>query len=569
MSTIMDENISLDKIQKDIKAAEQEKKKDFNFDLENDDMIKRVLKKITEEKVAENKTDNQEKTKIVNQQNNDITNKIKKNTKEVKTNDKNKLNEDEKVYSDFSIFNNEDYINHIASFVGTNERKIDKEDINYWSQYISRIKTIETYGVENNISYMANSKVEKAYLQAYLDLATVCDIAKEPLIYTAEAETVVIEELKKQNFNKKDILETINKYSPLQLTLKEANDLYNDEHADLSRVPAVRKFVNEKVNPNEFLNQFLERYNMNYNEINKNDIYNMQDNAKKIIKDINVELRSLKKMNKIRNHFNIVGKISDFVKNFKLIYKSQDELFSLNPVDVYKKLMTTSPEQEYLKQATKLCHNDRIMKLKDELCMFEQNKTDLSVAKIMFSKGYHIEDIENAIRKHSPIIYNAKQRQELLKEAKILYRQDFLVNVSNLDSFKNKEVVDVNRAFIVEATSMIQANPQKVWSIKDNQQIFDQLIKKGYLADKICEAIKTYAPNDDFVYMDKTKSHEVLLTDYIKERADKISNRKLIKDILKNKDKFEELKNVSGIKLKKAVLDMVKTNTRKCQDVGR
>lgn len=287
------------------------------------------------------------------------------------------------------------------------EAKKDSEE--YAREYAHRLETI-LYVLHQDKEY---SPVEKAYLTAYHDAIANLDIEstqyKEAI--TTNLEKELADELIKQDFKEDEIIDTIEKYSPLQPKAEEIDNLLhpNQKEKDIDDRLENENFVQEELCTNSDI---------------KNIMQNCEGNAVKVRNAILIKTKTTYdafiRLNRIRNFPRFITKLSD------------------------------NPKYFYLKEASKLRElqlQGRILSNKDEIALYKQSQNDTIIASRLMEKGCNKEDIASLMKKYSLLRPNDDEIKLILQNAEILYKMEKLSNV-NVEETAVKNVADVLRCVV-------------------------------------------------------------------------------------------------------------------------
>lgn len=415
------------------------------------------------------------------------------------------------------------------------EAKKDSEE--YAREYAHRLETI-LYVLHQDKEY---SPVEKAYLTAYHDAIANLDIEstqyKEAI--TTNLEKELADELIKQDFKEDEIIDTIEKYSPLQPKAEEIDNLLhpNQKEKDIDDRLENENFVQEELCTNSDI---------------KNIMQNCEGNAVKVRNAILIKTKTTYdafiRLNRIRNFPRFITKLSD------------------------------NPKYFYLKEASKLRElqlQGRILSNKDEIALYKQSQNDTIIASRLMEKGCNKEDIASLMKKYSLLRPNDDEIKLILQNAEILYKMEKLSNV-NVEETAVKNVAD---EFVLEAKQVMLSNLTKgsgaLWNNEANSAVIKALLNKGYAANKIIPIVAKLSPlpiNEEatknlvFGITGQVKS-EINLKEFLAKRlkCKNITDVKIIDEALK-KD-FLELKNKKTITSKRnfiqSELKIVKKQTKK------
>ncbi len=415
------------------------------------------------------------------------------------------------------------------------EAKKDSEE--YAREYAHRLETI-LYVLHQDKEY---SPVEKAYLTAYHDAIANLDIEstqyKEAI--TTNLEKELADELIKQDFKEDEIIDTIEKYSPLQPKAEEIDNLLhpNQKEKDIDDRLENENFVQEELCTNSDI---------------KNIMQNCEGNAVKVRNAILIKTKTTYdafiRLNRIRNFPRFITKLSD------------------------------NPKYFYLKEASKLRElqlQGRILSNKDEIALYKQSQNDTIIASRLMEKGCNKEDIASLMKKYSLLRPNDDEIKLILQNAEILYKMEKLSNV-NVEETAVKNVAD---EFVLEAKQVMLSNLTKgsgaLWNNEANSAVIKALLNKGYAANKIIPIVAKLSPlpiNEEaaknlvFGITGQVKS-EINLKEFLAKRlkCKNITDVKIIDEALK-KD-FPELKNKKTITSKRnfiqSELKIVKKQTKK------
>ena len=334
------------------------------------------------------------------------------------------------------------------------EAKKDSEE--YAREYAHRLETI-LYVLHQDKEY---SPVEKAYLTAYHDAIANLDIEstqyKEAI--TTNLEKELADELIKQDFKEDEIIDTIEKYSPLQLKAEEIDNLLhpNQKEKDIDDRLENENFVQEELCTNSDI---------------KNIMQNCEGNAVKVRNAILIKTKTTYdafiRLNRIRNFPRFITKLSD------------------------------NPKYFYLKEASKLRElqlQGRILSNKDEIALYKQSQNDTIIASRLMEKGCNKEDIASLMKKYSPLRPNDDEIKLILQNAEILYKMEKLSNV-NVEETAVKNVAD---EFVLEAKQVMLSNLTKgsgaLWNNEANSAVIKALLNKGYAANKIIPIVVQSVP---------------------------------------------------------------------------
>lgn len=415
------------------------------------------------------------------------------------------------------------------------EAKKDSEE--YAREYAHRLETI-LYVLHQDKEY---SPIEKAYLTAYHDAIANLDIEntqyKEAI--TTNLEKELADELIKQDFKEDDIIDTIEKYSPLQLKAEEIDNILhpNQKEKDIDDRLENENFIQEELCTNSDI---------------KNIMQECEGNAVKVRNAIFVKTKTTYdafiRLNRIRNFPRFVAKLSD------------------------------NPKYFHLREASKLRElqlQGRILSNKDEIALYRQSQNDTIIASKLMEKGCQKEEIASLMKKYSPLRPNDDEIKLTLQNAEILYKMEKLSSV-NVEETNIKNVAD---EFVLEAKQVMLSNLTKgsgaLWDNEANSAVIKALLNKGYAANKIVPVVAKLSPlpiNEEaaknlvFGITGQVKS-EVSLKEFLAERlkCKNITDVKIIDEALK-KD-FPELKNKKTITSKRnfiqSELKIVKKQTKK------
>lgn len=414
------------------------------------------------------------------------------------------------------------------------EAKKDSEE--YAREYAHRLEAI-LYVLHQDKEY---SPVEKAYLTAYHDAIANLDIEstqyKEAI--TTNLEKELADELIKQDFKEEEIIDTIRKYSPLQLKAEEIDNLLhpNQKEKDIDDRLENENFVQEELCTN--------------NDI-KNIMQECEGNAVKVRNAIFVKTKTTYdafiRLNRIRNFPRFITKLSD------------------------------NPKYFYLKEASKLRElqlQGRILSNKDEIVLYKQSQNDTIIASRLMEKGCNKEDIASLMKKYSPLRPNDDEIKYTLQNAEILYKMEKLSGI-NVEETAVKNVAD---EFVLKAKQVMLSNLTKgsgtLWDNEANSTVIKALLNKGYAANKIVPVVAKLSPlpisektAKNLVFGITGVKSETNLKEFLAGRlkCKNITDVAIIDEALK-KD-FPELKNKKTITSKRnfiqSELKIVKKQTRK------
>ena len=417
------------------------------------------------------------------------------------------------------------------------KQETQKDSEEYAREYAHRLETI-LYVLHQDKEF---SPVEKAYLTAYHDAIANLDIEstqyKEAI--TTNLEKELADELIKQDFKEDEIIDTIEKYSPLQLKAEEIDNILhpNQKEKDIDDRLENENFVQEELCTNSDI---------------KNIMQDCEGNAVKVRNAIFIKTKTTYdafiRLNRIRNFPRFITKLSD------------------------------NPKYFYLKEASKLRElqlQGRILSNKDEIALYRQSQNDTIITSRLMEKGCQKEDIASLMKKYSPLRPNDDEIKLTLQNAEILYKMEKLSNV-NVEETAVKNVAD---EFVLEAKQVMLSNLTKgsgaLWDNKANSAVIKALLNKGYAANKIVPVVAKLSPlpiNEEvaknlvFGITGQVKS-ELSLKEFLAGRlkCKNITDVKIIDEALK-KD-FSELKNKKTITSKRnfiqSELKIVKRHTKK------
>ena len=211
----------------------------------------------------------------------------------------------------FDEFSDENWlINAVNKFKNVRENDIEldtKKSLRYWINYAKKAQNIAHYINDDYKNDVVNS-----YLKLYHELNASYDATNDVMTYDGYTEKVIIDELKKQGFNKEEICNTVKLLSPLQLENEDIDALNKLENMKIPfEVPKLNQLF--KKNDNLSLEQKIENYmsehNITYEDIDvekflDKDIYMT---AKNISAAIKIQKLQNRRINKIRNHFICFG----------------------------------------------------------------------------------------------------------------------------------------------------------------------------------------------------------------------------------------------------------------------
>lgn len=328
----------------------------------------------------------------------------------------------------FDEFSDENWlINAVNKFKNVRENDIEldtKKSLRYWINYAKKAQNIAHYINDDYKNDVVNS-----YLKLYHELNASYDATNDVMTYDGYTEKVIIDELKKQGFNKEEICNTVKLLSPLQLENEDIDALYKLENMKIPfEVPKLNQLF--KKNDNLSLEQKIENYmsehNITYEDIDvekflDKDIYMT---AKNISAAIKIQKLQNRRINKIRNHFICFGNIANLSNTIKHLYKDRKNINSLSAAINILRRNKNSAKYEYLKEATKFCHNKVVMSCDKEAQFFKENNSDFKIAKHMILLGYNPNEIAKTLMNNSPLLPSNEESKNIVNKAIIVIKQE-------------------------------------------------------------------------------------------------------------------------------------------------
>ena len=398
----------------------------------------------------------------------------------------------------FDEFSDENWlINAVNKFKNVRENDIEldtKKSLRYWINYAKKAQNIAHYINDDYKNDVVNS-----YLKLYHELNASYDATNDVMTYDGYTEKVIIDELKKQGFNKEEICNTVKLLSPLQLENEDIDALYKLENMKIPfEVPKLNQLF--KKNDNLSLEQKIENYmsehNITYEDIDvekflDKDIYMT---AKNISAAIKIQKLQNRRINKIRNHFICFGNIANLSNTIKHLYKDRKNINSLSAAINILRRNKNSAKYEYLKEATKFCHNKVVMSCDKEAQFFKENNSDFKIAKHMILLGYNPNEIAKTLMNNSPLLPSNEESKNIVNKAIIVIKQEQIQFMAKDISKQSNVINTINEDFMLEASKILKKSPNIVWSEKENDMMKEVLLQKGYNKNQIQQVLEKCSP---------------------------------------------------------------------------
>lgn len=469
------------------------------------------------------------------------------------------------------IISGEDWlINAVNKIKNTNNDEINSTDIiknlKYWITYAKKAQNIAYYVNDDFKKDMDN--VNHCYLRLYHELNATYDATNEVMIYDGYTEKVIIDELKKQNYSKKEICNAVKNFSPLQLDDRDINTLY--ELKDMQIPFKVLQFKQLFKNDNNLsLEQKIENYmlehNITYEDIHVEKFLNkdIYMTAKNISTAIKIQKLQNKKMNRIRNHFICFGNIANLSNTIKHLYKDRKNINSLSAAINILRRNKNSAKYEYLKEATKFCHNKVVMSCDKEAQFFKENNSDFKIAKHMILLGYNPNEIAKTLMNNSPLLPSNEESKNIVNKAIIVIKQEQIQFMAKDISKQSNVINTINEDFMLEASKILKKSPNIVWSEKENDMMKEVLLQKGYNKNQIQQVLEKCSPipieaveKEESMNLDKNNN---VLSNFITNEMNKnLSNRAIIQHVMNKRDTFTELKDKPNSMQRQIILNTIK-----------
>ena len=467
----------------------------------------------------------------------------------------------------FDEFSDENWlINAVNKFKNVRENDIEldtKKSLRYWINYAKKAQNIAHYINDDYKNDVVNS-----YLKLYHELNASYDATNDVMTYDGYTEKVIIDELKKQGFNKEEICNTVKLLSPLQLENEDIDALYKLENMKIPfEVPKLNQLF--KKNDNLSLEQKIENYmsehNITYEDIDvekflDKDIYMT---AKNISAAIKIQKLQNRRINKIRNHFICFGNIANLSNTIKSIYKNRKNIDSLSAAIQILKRNKNSVKYEYLKEATNLCHNKVVMSCDKEAQFFKENNSDFKIAKHMILLGYNPNEIAKTLMNNSPLLPSNEESKNIVNKAIIVIKQEQIQFMAKDISKQSNVINTINEDFMLEASKILKKSPNIVWSEKENDMMKEVLLQKGYNKNQIQQVLEKCSPipieaveKEESMNLDKNNN---VLSNFITNEMNKnLSNRAIIQHVMNKRDTFTELKDKPNSMQRQIILNTIK-----------
>ena len=467
----------------------------------------------------------------------------------------------------FDEFSDENWlINAVNKFKNVRENDIEldtKKSLRYWINYAKKAQNIAHYINDDYKNDVVNS-----YLKLYHELNASYDATNDVMTYDGYTEKVIIDELKKQGFNKEEICNTVKLLSPLQLENEDIDALYKLENMKIPfEVPKLNQLF--KKNDNLSLEQKIENYmsehNITYEDIDvekflDKDIYMT---AKNISAAIKIQKLQNRRINKIRNHFICFGNIANLSNTIKHLYKDRKNINSLSAAINILRRNKNSAKYEYLKEATKFCHNKVVMSCDKEAQFFKENNSDFKIAKHMILLGYNPNEIAKTLMNNSPLLPSKKKKKNIVNKAIIVIKQEQIQFMAKDISKQSNVINTINEDFMLEASKILKKSPNIVWSEKENDMMKEVLLQKGYNKNQIQQVLEKCSPipieaveKEESMNLDKNNN---VLSNFITNEMNKnLSNRAIIQHVMNKRDTFTELKDKPNSMQRQIILNTIK-----------
>ena len=467
----------------------------------------------------------------------------------------------------FDEFSDENWlINAVNKFKNVRENDIEldtKKSLRYWINYAKKAQNIAHYINDDYKNDVVNS-----YLKLYHELNASYDATNDVMTYDGYTEKVIIDELKKQGFNKEEICNTVKLLSPLQLENEDIDALYKLENMKIPfEVPKLNQLF--KKNDNLSLEQKIENYmsehNITYEDIDvekflDKDIYMT---AKNISAAIKIQKLQNRRINKIRNHFICFGNIANLSNTIKHLYKDRKNINSLSAAINILRRNKNSAKYEYLKEATKFCHNKVVMSCDKEAQFFKENNSDFKIAKHMILLGYNPNEIAKTLMNNSPLLPSNEESKNIVNKAIIVIKQEQIQFMAKDISKQSNVINTINEDFMLEASKILKKSPNIVWSEKENDMMKQPLLQKGYNKNQIQQVLEKCSPipieaveKEESMNLDKNNN---VLSNFITNEMNKnLSNRAIIQHVMNKRDTFTELKDKPNSMQRQIILNTIK-----------
>ena len=467
----------------------------------------------------------------------------------------------------FDEFSDENWlINAVNKFKNVRENDIEldtKKSLRYWINYAKKAQNIAHYINDDYKNDVVNS-----YLKLYHELNASYDATNDVMTYDGYTEKVIIDELKKQGFNKEEICNTVKLLSPLQLENEDIDALYKLENMKIPfEVPKLNQLF--KKNDNLSLEQKIENYmsehNITYEDIDvekflDKDIYMT---AKNISAAIKIQKLQNRRINKIRNHFICFGNIANLSNTIKHLYKDRKNINSLSAAINILRRNKNSAKYEYLKEATKFCHNKVVMSCDKEAQFFKENNSDFKIAKHMILLGYNPNEIAKTLMNNSPLLPSNEESKNIVNKAIIVIKQEQIQFMAKDISKQSNVINTINEDFMLEASKMLKKSPNIVWSEKENDMMKEVLLQKGYNKNQIQQVLEKCSPipieaveKEESMNLDKNNN---VLSNFITNEMNKnLSNRAIIQHVMNKRDTFTELKDKPNSMQRQIIFNTIK-----------
>ena len=467
----------------------------------------------------------------------------------------------------FDEFSDENWlINAVNKFKNVRENDIEldtKKSLRYWINYAKKAQNIAHYINDDYKNDVVNS-----YLKLYHELNASYDATNDVMTYDGYTEKVIIDELKKQGFNKEEICNTVKLLSPLQLENEDIDALYKLENMKIPfEVPKLNQLF--KKNDNLSLEQKIENYmsehNIAYEDIDvekflDKDIYMT---AKNISAAIKIQKLQNRRINKIRNHFICFGNIANLSNTIKHLYKDRKNINSLSAAINILRRNKNSAKYEYLKEATKFCHNKVVMSCDKEAQFFKENNSDFKIAKHMILLGYNPNEIAKTLMNNSPLLPSNEESKNIVNKAIIVIKQEQIQFMAKDISKQSNVINTINEDFMLEASKILKKSPNIVWSEKENDMMKEVLLQKGYNKNQIQQVLEKCSPipieaveKEESMNLDKNNN---VLSNFITNEMNKnLSNRAIIQHVMNKRDTFTELKDKPNSMQRQIIFNTIK-----------
>ena len=467
----------------------------------------------------------------------------------------------------FDEFSDENWlINAVNKFKNVRENDIEldtKKSLRYWINYAKKAQNIAHYINDDYKNDVVNS-----YLKLYHELNASYDATNDVMTYDGYTEKVIIDELKKQGFNKEEICNTVKLLSPLQLENEDIDALYKLENMKIPfEVPKLNQLFkkNDNLSFEQKIENYMSEHNITYEDIDvekflDKDIYMT---AKNISAAIKIQKLQNRRINKIRNHFICFGNIANLSNTIKHLYKDRKNINSLSAAINILRRNKNSAKYEYLKEATKFCHNKVVMSCDKEAQFFKENNSDFKIAKHMILLGYNPNEIAKTLMNNSPLLPSNEESKNIVNKAIIVIKQEQIQFMAKDISKQSNVINTINEDFMLEASKILKKSPNIVWSEKENDMMKEVLLQKGYNKNQIQQVLEKCSPipieaveKEESMNLDKNNN---VLSNFITNEMNKnLSNRAIIQHVMNKRDTFTELKDKPNSMQRQIIFNTIK-----------